>query len=276
MRKVKCISHPIERNLRAVLDLKLHFSKLNNHPRFGLGGTEWEVVYSYVLRTIRSKEPWSESSSEFCWGLYQRSQSWVLAKATPPDILRYFCLQIHRDQHAEIHLLFKNWSSVKWPLTSQLSETHVMRNSLMIIQIRNCCFSRLKLSQVHVLQSVIFQVKGISYLSFANACTGHCTGQRLKTKSNIFIWFSSSEPHWLVSVPFHLLNTPQGALTAQTWTVLYKNKSILYYLCFVYFPPVWLLWSACKSYPSENENNKNTYTWHFHHWRNRWTWSCVK
>lgn len=40
MRKVKCISHPIERNSRAVLDVKLHFSKLNNPPRFGLGGTE--------------------------------------------------------------------------------------------------------------------------------------------------------------------------------------------------------------------------------------------
>lgn len=150
----------------------------------------------------------------------------------------------------------------------------------MIIQIRNCCFSRLKLSQVHVLQSVIFSSQGHLLLEFRKCLYWPLHGTKTKNKKQHFylvLFFQKpSEPHWLVSLPFHLLNTPQGALTAQTWTVLYKNKSILYYLCFVYFPPVWLLWSACKSYPSENENNKNTYTWHFHHWRNRWTWSCVK
>lgn len=112
MRKVKCILRPIERNSRVVLDLKLHFSKLNHPPRCGLGGTEWEVVYSYVLRVIRSKEPCDESSSEFWWGLYQRSQSRILAKATLSYILRNFCLQMHQDQHAELHLLCK-WSSTK-------------------------------------------------------------------------------------------------------------------------------------------------------------------
>lgn len=166
----------------------------------------WEHNISNI-----SKEPWSESSSEFCWGLYQRSQSWVLAKATPPDILRYFCLQIHRDQHAEIHLLFKNWSSVKWPLTSQLSETHVMRNSLMIIQIRNCCFSRLKLSQVHVLQSVIFSSQGHLLLEFRKCLYWPLHGTKTKNKKQhfylvLFFWTT------LISVtPFPPIEYPSGS-----------------------------------------------------------------